>query len=84
MSKETLLPLSLVFTLLGASMSYGMIYNKVDSLEKMVMQEREDRKADSDEVKKQLSEIRSAILNGKLSEGEPKDSSLAQLYVPQE
>lgn len=81
MSKETLLPLSLVFTLLGASMSYGIIYNKVDNLEQMVALEREERNADYDEMKTQLSEIRSAIISSKLSEVDIDDSSLATLYA---
>lgn len=81
MSKETLLPLSLVFTLLGASMSYGVMYNKVDNLEQMVAIEREERRADYDEIKEQLSEIRSAIISDKLSEVDIDDSSLATLYA---
>jgi hypothetical protein len=33
LSKETLLPLGIVVTLMGSAMSYGILISKVDSLE---------------------------------------------------
>lgn len=62
LSKEMLVPISLVFTLLGAAMSYGAMYNKVDGLQNLVELERSDRKEDISDLKEQVAEVQSLLI----------------------
>lgn len=73
MSRDTLIPLSIVFTLLGAAMSYGMIYNKVDATQELLVLERQERKEDVEDLKQQIAQLNDAVLR---SLGEKKDLSL--------
>lgn len=72
-TKETLIPLSIVFTLLGAAISYGVMYNKVDETQKLVEYERQDRKEDIAELKNQITTLNDTVLRYL---GEKKDISL--------
>lgn len=62
LSKELFVPISLVFTLLGAAMSYGAMYSKVDSLQNLVELEREDRKEDVAKTNQQVEEIHELLV----------------------
>lgn len=70
MSKEFLIPISLVFSLLGAAMSYGVVYNKVDNLEHLVTLEREDRKEDIAQLSQQIETLNSLLTQVLASNGE--------------
>ncbi len=69
MSKEILVPISLVFSLLGAATSYGVIYNKVDNLEHLVTLEREDRKEDVARLEEQLTQMNSLLTKALATNG---------------
>lgn len=72
-TKDTLVPLSLVFTLLGAAVSYGAMYNKIDQMQTLVENEREDRKEDIAELKDQVTTLNKTVLEYL---GKQKDISL--------
>ena len=75
MNKEFLVPISIVFTLLGAAVSYGVAYNKIDNLEALVALEREDRKEDVEEIKNELATT-NALLTKLLVENGMEISSI--------
>lgn len=76
-SKEFLVPISLVFSLLGAAVSYGAVYNKVDNLEHLVMLEREDRKEDVAQLNRQLQDLNGLLTQLLAANGEVPEGTVA-------